>query len=231
MIQIFAGFDPREEIGYHTFCSSVIHHASEPVSITPLHIGNLSKIYRGGHRDGTNAFVYSRFLIPYLMGYFGWAIFADGSDMIVKGDVADLIAMRNPFVAVQCVQHHYKTRNPRKYLGTGMESDNQDYPRKNWSSLMLINCAHYSWRQITPEAVEKMSGQELHSFSFIPERYIDPLPAQWNWLVDEYGPNDTAKLLHWTAGIPAWPAYRDAYHADDWRKAHAKVNYAIGAPA
>lgn len=227
MIRLYAGFDPREEVGYHTFCSSVIHHASEPVAITPLHLGNLQKVYKGGQRDGTNAFIFSRFLIPYLQDYQGFAIFADGADMILKADIAELWAMRNPFVAVQVVPHKYKTKHPRKYVGTQMEAVNADYPRKNWSSLMLINCAHYAWRRITPEAVESMSGSDLHTFSFIPERYIDFLPSEWNHLADEYGTDNKAKLLHWTAGIPAWPHYCEAPHADDWAKAALQVTHAI----
>ncbi len=227
MIQIYAGFDPREEVGYHTFCSSVIHHATEPVSITPLHLGSLQKIYREGHTDGTNAFIYSRFLIPYMQRFSGFALFVDGADMIVKDDIAELWALRNPFVAVQCVQHAYKTKHPRKYVGTGMEADNRDYPRKNWSSVMLINCAHYAWRDMTPEKISKMTGSELHTLSFIPERYIDALPAEWNWLADEYGENPSARLIHHTAGIPAWPAYHNTPHAADWWKAHQNVNHAI----
>ena len=226
MIPLFAGFDTREEIGFHTFCSSVIHQASEPVCITPLHLAMLCNVYQGGARDGTNAFIYSRFLIPYLMEFRGMAIFADGADMILKGDIAELWAMRDPFKAVQVVQHEYKTKHPRKYVGTSMEADNRDYPRKNWSSLMLINCAHYAWRDITPEKVATMSGADLHRFAFIPERFIGELPAEWNWLADEYGPNPDAKLLHWTAGIPAFPHYAQAPHADDWASAALKINHA-----
>jgi hypothetical protein len=227
LINLFAGFDTREEIGYHTFCSSVIHHASEPVAITPLHLGNLAKVYQGGQRDGTNAFIFSRFLIPYLQNYQGFALFMDGADMILKGDIAELWAMRNPFVAVQVVPHKYKTKHPRKYVGTGMEAVNNDYPRKNVSSVMLINCSHYAWRKITPEAVESMSGAELHRFQFIPERYIDYLPVEWNWLPQEYGTNDKAKLIHYTIGIPGFPQYSTTEMADDWRAAYAKVNHAI----
>jgi hypothetical protein len=36
MIRIFAGYDPREAIGYHVFCQSLIERTSEPVAITPL---------------------------------------------------------------------------------------------------------------------------------------------------------------------------------------------------
>ena len=226
MINLYAGFDEREEVGFHTFCSSVIHHATEPVSISPLHLKCLSKLYDGGHRDGTNAFIYSRFLIPYIQGFNGTAIFMDGADMILKGDIAELWALRNPFVAVQVVKHEYKTKHLRKYVGTQMEADNRDYPCKNWSSVMIINCAHYAWRNMTPEVVKTMSGADLHRFLFIPERYIGDLPKEWNWLADEYGDNPDAKVCHWTAGIPAWPHYHDAPHADDWAAAALKVTHA-----
>jgi hypothetical protein len=91
---------------------------------------------------------------------------------------------------------------------------------------MLINCGHFAWRQMTPEALETMTGPELHRFSFIPPDRVGSLPMEFNWLVDEYGPNPDAKILHWTAGIPAWEHYKDAPMSDDWRAAHSKVNHA-----
>lgn len=223
MIHLFYGFDPREEVGSHTFASSVIHHATEPVMLCPLHLPMLP-MYAGGQRDGTNAFIYSRFLIPYLMGYKGWAIFADGADMIVKADIAELWGLRDESKAVQVVKHDYKTRHPRKYVGTSMEAANADYPRKNWSSLMLINCER--WRKVTPDAVSNWSGAELHRFAFLADESVGDLPAEWNWLADEYEENQGAKLLHWTAGIPAWPRYSNAPHAVDWASAALKVTHA-----
>jgi hypothetical protein len=225
LIRLFHGFDPREEVGTHTFCSSVIHHATQPVAMIPLHLPMLPQ-YKGGQRDGTNAFIYSRFLIPHLCGYDGFAIFADGADMICRADIAELWALRHPSLAVQVVKHDYKTKHPRKYVGTQMEAANEDYPRKNWSSLMLMNCAHVDWRRITPEAVAKMSGAELHRFSFVEPQFVGELPVEWNWLADEAGENPEAKLCHWTAGIPAWPAYRDAPMADEWTAARMKVTHA-----
>lgn len=226
MIQVYAGFDEREAVGYHTFCASVIEHCTEPVTIAPLNLKALEKVYHGGQRDGTNAFIYSRFLIPYLQGFRGWAMFVDGADMIVKDDIAKLWALRDPWKAVQVVKHDYKTNHPKKYVGTSMEADNADYPCKNWSSVMLINCAHYGWRSLTPDVIETVAGSYLHRFQFLEDRYVGELPAEWNWLADEYGQNDDAKLLHWTAGIPAWAHYKDAPHAVDWFHAHAKVNHA-----
>lgn len=223
MIRVFAGFDEREAIGYHTFCASVIEHACEPVSITPLSLKSVSKFYQAGQRDGTNAFIYSRFLIPYLCGYNGFAIFVDGADMILKADIKELWDMRDAFKAVQVVKHDYKTKHPRKYVGTDMEAPNGDYPCKNWSSVMIINCAHYNWRQITPNIVESASGRHLHRFEFMEPRFIGELPIEWNWIADEYGENKDAKLLHWTAGIPAFEHYKDSPHASDWFEANKKV--------
>lgn len=224
MIRLYAGFDPREEAGYHAFCSSVIEHASEPVTICPLHLPMFRKFYRKGQAEGSNAFTFTRFLIPYLENFEGQAIFMDGSDMVLKEDIAKLWHMRDVFKAVQVVKHDYQTRHPRKFIGTAMESQNMNYPRKNWTSVMLINCAHYSWRQVTPETVEKMPGVELHRLSFIQDRFIGEIPKEWNWLADEYGEGD-ANLIHWTAGIPGFEHYKDAPMAGDWFNAHARANH------
>ena len=225
MIRLYVGFDPRESAAYHVFCQSVIQNASRPVEIIPLAL-HLLRDYEETHTDGSNAFIYSRFLVPELMGWKGWAIFADGCDMVLKADIAQLWELRDNRKAVQVVKHEYKTRHPRKYVGTTMEAANADYPKKNHSSLMLINCEHPGWRKIDAYSVETMSGAELHRFAFLDPEEVGSLPAVWNWLADEYGENKSAKLLHWTAGIPAWPEYTHAPHSHDWWAAHDKANHA-----
>jgi hypothetical protein len=141
-VRIYCGYDPRESAGYHTFCQSVMDHASIPCAFIPLHKPMLEGF--DGQRDGTNAFIYSRFLVPYLENYRGWAIFADACDMVVRDDIAKVWNMREQFIfnkAVAVVKHDYKTKQKRKYIGTPMEADNADYARKNWSSFILFNCA------------------------------------------------------------------------------------------
>lgn len=225
MIPVYVGFDPREEAGTHIFNSSLINNATTPVSIIPLHLDLFKSFYEAGHRDGTNAFIYTRFLIPFLQGFRGWALFVDGADMLMRADVSELWALRHLYKAVQVVKHDYKTKHSRKYIGTKMEAPNQDYPRKNWSSVMLINCSHYAWRDMTPEKVQQMTGPELHRFSWIPDEQIGELPKEWNWLADEYGRNDEAKLLHWTAGVPAFPHYAKAPHSNHFFAQLGKVNH------
>lgn len=225
MIPVYIGFDTREEAGSHVFASSLINRASQPVSIVPLHLDLFSAFYRAGHRDGSNAFIYTRFLIPFLQDFKGWAMFCDGADMLMREDVSELWALRDYYKAVMVVKHDYKTRHPRKYVGTQMEADNHDYPRKQWSSVMLINCGHFAWRQMTPEMLRTMTGPDLHSFKWMNEEVIGELPVEWNWLADEFGPNPDAKLLHWTAGSPGFLHYRNAPHAEEFRNQLRFVNH------
>jgi hypothetical protein len=225
MIPVYHGWDDREEYGSHVFCSSLIRRSSAPVSLIPLRPEMFASFYPLGQRDGTNSFTYTRFLIPFLQGFTGWAIFADGADMICRCDIAELWAQRDEYKAVQVVGHTYKTRHPRKYIGTAMESDNRDYYRKNWSSLMLINCASFGWRQMTPERVAAMPGEKLHRFDFIDEDRIGQLPAVWGWMPQEFGDNPDAKIIHYTAGSPGFPAYARTEMADAWAAEACRVTH------
>jgi lipopolysaccharide biosynthesis glycosyltransferase len=168
-----------------------------------------------GQQDGTNAFIYSRYLVPYLQGYKGWAIFADG-DMILREDLKELWDLRDESKAVQVVKHNYKTSHPRKYTGSPIENDNVDYDRKNWSSVMLINCGHPSNRVLTKELVAEAGGAFLHRFQWLTENEIGELPMEWNHLVREYAPNRDAKLAHFTLGAPGFNAYSRDEHAWEW---------------
>lgn len=216
MIPIYTGFDAREEVGWHAFTSSVMHNTTESVAFIPV---------SGPQRDGSNTFTAARFLVPFLQKYQGWAIFADACDMVCMGDIAGLWDLRDDKYAVMVAQHAYTSRHPRKYIGTAMESDNVPYPRKNWASLMLINCGHPAWKPVLTEVFD-MPSRDLLEFKFLPDEAIGELPATWNWLVDEYGENPDAQLLHWTAGIPAFPHYSEAPMADAWAQAAIKAQHA-----
>jgi hypothetical protein len=151
--------------------------------------------------EGSNAFTLRRFLIPQIMKYRGFACFVDGADMVFLADPFELFALADPWKAVQVVKHDYETQFPRKYLGSPMECENRDYVRKQWASVMLINCAHSAWRTM-PEIHRDLDPLYFLQFKFIEDDRIGALPVEWNWLVDEMGENPDAKLLHWTAGIP-----------------------------
>jgi hypothetical protein len=222
-VPIYFGHDERVQAGTTVFVSSVIERASVPVALTPVCRRALPSMI-----EGSNAFTFRRFLVPWMQGFTGWAIFADGSDMVCLGDIADLWEMRRDDVAVQVVKVDYRTRHPRKYVSTAMESENADYPRKNWVSLMLINCAHPQWREVTPEYVARAPALDLLQLRFLKDEQIGTLPASWNWLVDEFGHHEEARLLHFTAGIPAFPAYANAPMAARWYAAAARAMSATG---
>lgn len=210
-IRIFIGYDSREASAYHVCCQSLIEHSSLPLEIHPLALNNMERFYAEQHTDGSNAFIYSRFLVPYLCGFSGFALFLDG-DMLVRGDVADLWNYRRSDVGIQVVKHDYKTKHPVKYLG----SVNQDYPRKNQSSVMLWNCSFWPNRKLTPEFVSNSPGSFLHQFGWLDDGQIDSLPAAWNHLTMEYPESEKAQLLHYTIGLPAFAGYEQQEGADEW---------------
>jgi hypothetical protein len=210
-VPVFVGYDPRESVAYHVCCNSIIERSSVPVSFHPLHLG-LFDDYTETHKDGSNAFIYTRFLVPWLMKYKGHAIFLDG-DMVVKEDIAKLWAERDHYKAVQVVKSDYKTKFPTKYLG----NKNEDYPRKNWSSVILWNCGHFHNRRLTPEFISKASGAELHRFTWLKDSVIGDLPTDWNHLCEEYPENPSSKLDHYTIGLPCFEGFdTGSWHADNW---------------
>jgi hypothetical protein len=221
MIPIFIGYDPREAVAYHVCANSLIRHTSVPLALTPLALNTLAG-YTETHRDGSNDFIYSRFLVPHLMGYHGWAIFMDG-DMLLRADIAALWALRDESKAVLCVQHDYRTKRPVKYLGAG----NADYPRKNWSSVVLWNCGHPANRVVTPAFVMAATGAQLHRFTWLDDALIGSLPREWNWLPDEFGPNPEAKLLHWTLGTPCFHEFAGAPMAWEWHRERMLADYSL----
>ena len=219
IIPIFIGYDPREAIAYHTCVNSIIRHATRPVAIHPVAL-NLFKDYDETHTDGSNHFIYTRFLVPHLMSYTGWAIFIDG-DMIVRDDITQLWNLKEIDKDVMVVKHDYKTRMPVKYLG----AKNEDYPKKNWSSVILWNCSSFPNRRLTPEFVQQSTGSFLHRFTWLDDARIGELSPEWNWLPDEYGPNPAAKLLHYTLGTPCFHEFADTPQADEWHRERLFTEY------
>ena len=217
-VKIYIGFDQRESIAYHAFVQSLIDHASIPLDITPLAVKTL-KGYEEKHKDKSNDFVYSRFLTPFLNNFKGWAIFVDG-DMICQKDIKELLDLRDGSKALQVVKHDYKTKANQKYLG----NINQDYPRKNWSSVILWNCEHPKHKILTPDFIAKESGKYLHRFSWLEDNEIGELPKEWNWLATEYPNNEQANIIHYTLGTPCFKDYRNTEMADIWLKKYDRLN-------
>jgi lipopolysaccharide biosynthesis glycosyltransferase len=215
-VRIFVGFDQREAAAYHVFCQSVIEKSSLPVEFHPITKG----MFSGG--EGSNSFTLSRYLVPHLCDFNGWALFLDG-DMVCDVDIAELWGWRNTlsYKAVSVVKHDYKTRHHRKYVGSKLATDNEDYPRKNWSSVVLWNCSHFANRVLTPEFVSAATPSTpsyLHRFEWLQDKDIGELSPDWNYLVVESSPA-SPHLYHYTLGVPGLTHYADDYGSWKWHRA------------
>jgi len=214
--RVFIGYDPTQHISFEVLRHSLEKHATEPIDVQPIDAEKLTDFSRPGDPLASTPFTYTRFLVPYLMGYQGMALFMD-SDMLALGDVSELFHLPMDGLALRVRQHDY---NPTDTVKMGGKTQTQ-YPRKNWSSLMLMNCAELTaW---TKEAVETQSGAWLHRFEPIPDEMVGDLSPEWNVLDHMTGPT---KLLHYTSGGPWLPGCEDADHADLWHGYRAEYEAA-----
>lgn len=212
MIRVFTGYDAREAQGWHAFIQSLLDTSTNYRLMPPI---------CGKQGDGTNAFTTERFSIPERCNWSGPAIFVDAADMLLRADVSELAALFDITKAVQVVKHDYQTKHPRKYVGTAMEADNHDYPRKQWSAVVLWNCghiAHFTARNKIRNAIKQGDGKFLHRFSWLPDNLIGGLPIEWNWMPQEHGDNPKAKLIHYTAGGPFFSHYSDGPMSKYWHE-------------
>jgi len=215
MIRVFLGYDHREVVAYHVACHSIHSRSSEPVEIAPVMLSQLKGVFsRERNSLQSTDFSFSRFLVPWLCGYEGWAVFAD-CDILCLDDIAKLWALRDDRYAVMCVHHDHRPKGDTKFLG---EKQTQ-YEKKNWSSVMLMNNA--KCRALTPDYVNTKTGLELHRFRWLEsDALIGAIPAKWNHLVDYDAPLPESELgiIHYTEGGPYFPGYRGCGYADLWRR-------------
>ncbi len=213
MIRVFIGFDTVETVSYHVLSHSIQARASEPVSITPLMLTQLSGVMtRERHNLQSTEFSFSRFLVPSLCGFEGWALFMD-CDMLVLDDMAELWKLRDDNFAVQVVKHDHVPKETTKFLGQPQSK----YEKKNWSSVMLFN--NEKCKALTPDFVNTATGLELHRFQWLDgDHLIGNIPHRWNHLVgyDEQVPLGEVSNLHYTIGGPYFDDYKDTDYAAEW---------------
>jgi hypothetical protein len=212
MIRVFIGYDPREAVAFSVLNHSIHRHATEPVTVAPVMLSQLGCVYRRERNPlQSTEFSFSRFFTPWLCGFEGWAVFMD-CDMLMREDVAKLWALRDDRHALQVVKHHHVPKEDTKFLGQKQSR----YEKKNWSSVMLMNCARCT--ALTPDFVNKASGLELHQFKWLgDDARIGELPSRWNHLVGYDAPRPDAALVHFTIGGPYFDGYRDCEYSDEWR--------------
>jgi hypothetical protein len=224
--RIFIGWDSREPEAYDVAKYSLERHASVPVDVQPIKVDELREagLYtRDKDPLASTEFTYTRFLTPALAGFEGHALFCD-CDFLWLGDVAGLIPYTKTNKAVHCVHHDYTPKETTKMDGAVQTN----YPRKNWSSLMLFDCAHPSVRKLTPEVVNRESGAFLHRMQWVADKDIGELPVEWNWLEgwNEKPAQGYPKAVHFTRGGPWFEQWTNVDYGDLWLAERAEMEAA-----
>tara|TARA_B100001123_G_C15296136_1_gene1019287 strand:- start:793 stop:1497 length:705 start_codon:yes stop_codon:yes gene_type:complete len=222
-LNFFIGYDSKEDIAYRVCKFSILNNTKSKVNIYSLKLYEL--ISRGLYTRSVDPlasteFTYSRFLVPALMNYNGWAVFCD-CDFLFLDDVIKLKDKLDNSKAVYCVQHDYTPKEKHK-----MDGQKQTiYPRKNWSSFIVFNCAHPSNKKLTVDVVNKETGSFLHQFKWLDDSEIGSLDERWNWLegwTSQHN-SETPFAVHYTRGGPWFEEWQDVEFANDWNT--ARDNY------
>ena len=212
----FIGYDSKEDIAYRVCKQSLIKNSSISINVLSLKLYELvaKKIYnRSIDPLASTEFTYSRFLVPSIMNFKGWAVFCD-CDFIFFEDVAKLFSNLSEEKAVYCVQHDYTPSEKHK-----MDGQQQTiYPRKNWSSFIVFNCSHPSNRKLNVDLVNKETGSFLHQFKWLKDSEIGSLDERWNWLEGwtSLHNKENPYAVHFTRGGPWFDEWQDVEFADKW---------------
>jgi lipopolysaccharide biosynthesis glycosyltransferase len=216
-MKVFVGYDPREDIAYQV-CKHSILSKQPSADVRPLkqqELRDAGWYSRPVDKLASTEFTFTRFLVPELTNFEGWALFID-CDIILTTDIKELFDCADDQYAVMCVKHDYRVKE-----GTKMDGQKQTiYPRKNWSSVVLFNCSHPSNKKLDMDLVNSLeiNGAYLHRFSWLADEEIGELDHTWNYLVGVYDDLEKPKLLHYTEGGPWFENYRNCEFHELWKK-------------
>lgn len=233
-LNIYIGYDSREAIASDVCAFSILRHTKHPIKFNYLKHRDLRKSgyfkrpwiiegSSGEFRDllddkpFSTEFSHTRFLIPELQQFKGWALFLD-ADMIFLNDVANLFKCIEPKYAVMCVKHDHNIKQETSKMDGRVQ---QKYFRKNWSSFVLWNCGHVANSKLTREKVSYMPGRDLHAFSWLENDEIGSLQSTYNYIsgVSPKMPNNSLPdVIHYTEGGPWLDVCKSVPFADLWDK-------------
>lgn len=216
-MKIFVGYDPREDVAYRVceFSIKARQPNAEVIALKQSELRESGLYTRDIDPLSSTEFTFTRFLVPHLMNYQGWAIFMD-CDFLCQIDIEEVFKQVDNNYAVMVVKHNYSPEE-----GVKMDGCKQmPYPRKNWSSMILWNCAHPSNKKLHPDVVNSQTGQFLHRFQWLKDSEIGSLTPEYNWLVGWYKTpeNGVPKLIHYTEGGPWFENYRHCEFGAVWER-------------
>lgn len=171
-MKVFIGHDSRWDIATQV-CAASVRETTPNAEVYRLIQSELPA--RTPHEARTE-FSFLRFLIPWLCGYKGQALYIE-QDMLVLDDLNKMAPAGQWQVA--CVQHAYASK----------------VKRPNWSSVMLLSCDRL--RHWTVEAYQTAPRAYLHELECVSE--FGALDQRWN-VLDHVRPD--MGILHFTSGGP-----------------------------
>ncbi|MFA5387051.1 MAG: glycosyltransferase [Candidatus Paceibacterota bacterium] len=226
---VFIGYDTRFYDAYIAAKTSILQNSLMcNFKIRPIHLDKLramglydrptSLINNQLYDEISQApmatqFAISRFLCKQICTT-KYALFID-CDMIVTTDIVDIFNDADLSKPVNVVKHLH-------YMSDCVKMDGQAqsyYVRKNWSSVMLIDCEHPANDLLTRDLINTAPGRELHAFCWLKLEDIGALPQKWNYLVGHTTPlpyGAMPSIIHYTDGIPRLDGYHDCEYADLW---------------
>ena len=197
-LRIFIGYDHRQPIALNVLQFSIFRRSSKAVAITPIVLPTLPM-----KRTGLTPFTYSRFLVPWLCDYQGWALFLD-IDFLALGDVAQLFALADDRYAAMV------SKNEKKF---------------EWASMIMFNCGHPANKVLTPDYVEDPKRCVApHTMDWLTPDLVGGVPGHWNHLVGYDAPRADAKLVHYTQGMPIYEETSGSEYREEWMAEHKACN-------
>ena len=215
-VKIHIGLDEPHQIAYDVCKHSILKFNSRHnLKIFPINYNLVRNYQRKKDLNESTQFSFARFWVPWEDNFKGVSIFLD-SDFIFLESIDNLIDLYDDRYAIMCCKHDYIPTNKIKMDG----KKQTNYPRKNWSSLIIFNNNHSSHKHLTPLTCNSCSGEYLHRFKWLKDGEIGSLPLEWNWLVDWYSETDSfkPKALHYTEGGPWLENYKNCSYNIEWNK-------------
>jgi len=225
-INVYIGYDRRQDESkgypdlvnppYSVAKASILKHYKGPadqLTIQPIKLNDVieADLYnRIEDPLASTEFTYSRFLTPYLNNYKGIAVFCD-SDFLWQCDIRELLEFYNKKYSIMCVQHEHVPPESTKMDGCKQTQ----YPRKNWSSMMMFNCAHPDCANLSVKNINLKEAKYLHRMGWTADINIGHIPPTYNWLEGWYNGNIDPKVIHYTRGGP-WHETWEGDYGENW---------------
>lgn len=224
-VKLFIGHDTKQSSVCDACRLSVEDYSS--IKIDVIHLSSVASkgLFWRAQAEGTTDFAFTRFLTPYLKGFYGYAIFCD-SDFIWNCDPLEIMEHIDPIKAVSVVKHNIQRDQIKPFKMDGQKQS--WYPRKNWSSLMVFNCDHPFTKRLTPQVVSESPAGYLHEFQWCDDRNIGSIPHTYNYLVGYYNDIKDPKAVHFTDGGPWHEGYENVEFADRFNTYKEKLIHKYG---